>query len=175
MQSVMSRFADTGIVLKNIGLLVWTHQRISPISHELIKARCRQRTRRSLAGTHSRLLCQLTVPYALWSNRLPWSCFSTALTIRSSSCRVPGPTRSAVGRRLACYWPVYWPNWLVTGDEPVSVLVTVSALPQPLPHPCLRWGLWWAACGGYNSGTWPRSWMSTGPSQPRRPGCCASS
>jgi hypothetical protein len=49
MQSVMSRFADTGIALKNIGLLVWTHQRITPISHELIKVRCDRRSRRSLA------------------------------------------------------------------------------------------------------------------------------
>lgn len=41
MQSVMSYFAETGVVLKNVGLLVWTYQRCAPISHELIKVRLR--------------------------------------------------------------------------------------------------------------------------------------
>ena len=39
MSSVLSRFAETGIQLMNIGLSVWTHQRCPPISNELIRVR----------------------------------------------------------------------------------------------------------------------------------------
>jgi hypothetical protein len=105
MQSVMSRFADEGIVLKNIGLSVWTHQRISPISHELIKARCHRRARRSLAHRRSLIFpASLPYPCAPRPLRLPWSCFSTAQTIRSYLSRARGPTRSAAGPCLTLTW-----------------------------------------------------------------------